>query len=281
MKVELRCPACNSIGFIEVSEEELNNVSRGLLAVNVSEDIICQHTFVAYVDKNLNVRDCFIADFHIEIPDMASTQAIEGEDISKTDKIDLVLIKLNMPASLIAYVLKSILFGQKFVIVNDQNYLYEHIKLFIEYLTENSFKTNYEIVPREEYLNKKKEFKDHIVFEGNEVLNDKNKILTDKEISVERTIIEKFLSEADERSSLIILKNEIQKAYKLSEKIMEFVDNFEGKEIQSKKILDYLSTEENIVIKIPYLRFLIDIVENYFNVKVPISSDISNFLGFL
>jgi len=281
MKVELRCPACNSIGFIEVSEEELNNVSRGLLAVNVSEDIICQHTFVAYVDKNLNVRDCFIADFHIEIPDMASTQAIEGEDISKTDKIDLVLIKLNMPASLIAYVLKSILFGQKFVIVNDQNYLYEHIELFIEYLTENSFKTNYEIVPREEYLNKKKELKDYIVFEGNEVLNDKNKILTDKEISVERTIIEKFLSEADERSSLIILKNEVQKAYRLSEKIMEFVDNFEGKEIQSKKILDYLSTEENIVIKIPYLRFLIDIVENYFNVKVPISSDISNFLGFL
>ena len=280
-KVQLKCPSCGKMGYIEVSEGELNNVSRGLLAVNVSEDIICQHTFVAYVDKNLNVRDCFIADFHIEIPDMASTQAIEGEDISKTDKIDLVLIKLNMPASLIAYVLKSILFGQKFVIVNDQNYLYEHIELFIEYITENSFNTNYEIVPREEYLNKKKEYKDYIILESNEILNDRNNILTEKEISVERTIVEKFLSEADERSSLIILKNEIQKAYRLSEKIMEFVNDFEGKEIQSKKILDYLSKDDNIVIKIPYLRFLIDIVENYFNVKVPISSDISNFLGFL
>jgi hypothetical protein len=98
---------------------------------------------------------------------------------------------------------------------------------------------------------------------------------------VERTIVEKFLAESDERSSLIVLKNEIQKSYSLAEKVIEFINNYKGKEIQSKKIIDYLAKEENVNIKIPYLRYLLDIVEHYFKMDVPISSDISNFLGFL
>jgi len=281
MKAQLRCPECGKNGYIEVSEEELKNVSRGLLAVNVSEEIICKHSFVAYVDKNLNVRDCFIADFHIEIPEMVPTEAVEAEEISKADKIDLVLIKLNMPASLIAYLLKGILLGQKILILNDQNYLYDHIREFIDYITENSFDTNFKIIPREEYINNKKQYKDYIILEGNDIVNDKEDILSEKKLNVERTVVEKFLAETDERSSLIILKNEIQKAYALADKIIEFINNFKGKEIQSKKIIDYLSKEENINIKIPYLRFLLDIVEYYFKVDVPISSDISNFLGFL
>lgn len=281
MKVQLRCPECEKNGYIEVSKQELKNVSRGLLAVNISEEIICKHSFVAYLDKNLNVRDCFIADFHIEIPEMVSTEAVEAEEISKADKIDLVLIKLNMPASLIAYLLKGILLGQKILILNDQNYLYDHIREFINYITQNSFNTNFKIIPREEYINNKKQYKNYIILERNEIVNDKEEVLSEKKLNVERTVVEKFLAETDERSSLIVLKNEIQKAYTLADKIIEFINNFKGKEIQSKKIIDYLSKEENIDIKIPYLRFLLDIVEYYFKVDVPISSDISNFLGFL
>jgi hypothetical protein len=280
-KVSLRCPECGENGYIEVSEEELSNVSRGLLAVNVSEEIICKHSFVAYVDKNLKIRDCFMADFHIEIPELVSTQTVEAEEISKADKIDLVLIKLNLPATLIAYLLKSILLGQEILILNDQNYLYEHIQEFIEYITENSFDTNFKIIPREDYINNKKEYKNYVILEGNEIVNDKDNLLSDNKLNVERTIVEKFLAESDERSSLIVLKNEIQKSYSLAEKIIEFINSYEGKEIQSKKIIDYLAKEENINIKIPYLRYLLDIVEHYFEMDVPISSDISNFLGFL
>ncbi|MBD3211003.1 MAG: hypothetical protein GF311_00200 [Candidatus Lokiarchaeota archaeon] len=280
-KVSLRCPECGENGYIEVSEEELSNVSRGLLAVNVSEEIICKHSFVAYVDKNLKIRDCFMADFHIEIPELVSTQTVEAEEISKADKIDLVLIKLNLPATLIAYLLKSILLGQEILILNDQNYLYEHIQEFIEYITENSFDTNFKIIPREDYINNKKEYKNYVILEGNEIVNDKDNLLSDNKLNVERTIVEKFLAESDERSSLIVLKNEIQKSYSLAEKIIEFINSYEGKEIQSKKIIDFLAKEENINIKIPYLRYLLDIVEHYFEMDVPISSDISNFLGFL
>lgn len=281
MKCQLRCPECGQNGYIEVSEEQLKDAQKGLIAVNVSEDIICEHSFVAYVDKNLNVRDCFIADFHIEIPEMASSQTIEAEEITKADNIDLVLIKLNLPASLIAYLLKSILLGQKVLILNDQSYLYEHLQNFIEYITENSFDTNYEIAPREKYINNKKQYKDFIILERNEIVNDKKKLLSEKKIDVERTVIEKFLVESDERSSLIVLKNEIQKSYALAQKIVEFIKDYKGKEIQSKKIIDYLSKEENVEIKIPYLRYLLDIVKYYFGIEVPISSDISNFLGFL
>ena len=53
VKIEIRCPKCSKRNKIEVSEEEVKNTTRGLYAVNVSEGIICEHSFVAYLDKNL------------------------------------------------------------------------------------------------------------------------------------------------------------------------------------------------------------------------------------
>ena len=91
-KVEIRCPTCQGVGFIQVSSEAMKNVSRGLLAVNIAEHTICTHSFIAYIDKNLNVRDYFVADFQIEIPDIAPPeeredldQKIPGKDIIDID----------------------------------------------------------------------------------------------------------------------------------------------------------------------------------------------------
>ncbi|MHA1487210.1 MAG: hypothetical protein ACTSSC_08555, partial [Promethearchaeota archaeon] len=60
-KLEVRCPSCSSRGYIEISEEEVEKAARGVFAVNISEGIVCDHSFVAYIDKNLSVRDTFMA----------------------------------------------------------------------------------------------------------------------------------------------------------------------------------------------------------------------------
>ena len=39
-KIEVRCPSCTGIGFIEVSEVEVEKAKRGILSVNISEGII-------------------------------------------------------------------------------------------------------------------------------------------------------------------------------------------------------------------------------------------------
>ncbi|HEY0088616.1 MAG TPA: hypothetical protein VGB37_07220, partial [Candidatus Lokiarchaeia archaeon] len=67
--VKINCPICEKKGTIDVSQEIMKNVSRGLLAVNIAKEIVCSHSFVAYIDKNFNVRDYFTADFQIEIPE--------------------------------------------------------------------------------------------------------------------------------------------------------------------------------------------------------------------
>ncbi|MFX1339187.1 MAG: hypothetical protein ACFFDK_11310 [Promethearchaeota archaeon] len=53
----VRCPSCSGNGYIDVAEENLKDVKRGLLAVNIPSDIICTHSFIVYIDKNLVIRD--------------------------------------------------------------------------------------------------------------------------------------------------------------------------------------------------------------------------------
>ena len=88
VKVEIRCPSCAKIGKIEIKESILNQSVRGITAVNISERLICEHSFIAYIDKNLDVRDCFIADFQIELPQLKSDQKIEKVDVPDSDFIE-------------------------------------------------------------------------------------------------------------------------------------------------------------------------------------------------
>jgi hypothetical protein len=87
-KVEIRCPSCAKIGKIEIKESILSQSIRGITAVNIPENLICEHSFIAYIDKNLAVRDCFIADFQIEIPQLENDQKIKRIDVPDSDFID-------------------------------------------------------------------------------------------------------------------------------------------------------------------------------------------------
>ncbi len=62
-KMQIICPSCAKNGYIEVSEKDIKGTSRGVLAVNIAENILCSHTFIVYVDKNLMIRDYFLVDF--------------------------------------------------------------------------------------------------------------------------------------------------------------------------------------------------------------------------
>jgi len=279
-KLEIRCPSCAKRGNIEVSEEEVKNTTRGLYAVNVTEGIICTHSFVAYVDKNFIVRDSYMADFQIELPQYIQEQEVELKLPIPTESVDVNLIKLNLTASLITHIIKAILYNKKVVIISDQDYMYDNITNFFNHITKNSFNSHISIMATVGYNSDL--LKEYLVFEGKKILIDNGNIINPRRLKVERTIVQKFLDEYDASSSLLILKNELQKAYKLSETILEYVNNSKKKEkFYSKKIIDTLEKKYNLKINMPYLNFLLNIVENYFGVKVPMSSNFSNFLGTL
>ena len=84
------------------------------------------------------------------------------------------------------------------------------------------------------------------------------------------------------KHSLIYLQNGLQKAYDLAKTIVDMIKNLKKNEkIYSKNIIAYLVKTHNVRIQLPYLDFLYDIVENYFEVNIPKSSNISNFLSTL
>ncbi|MFX0059736.1 MAG: hypothetical protein ACFE8J_15675 [Candidatus Heimdallarchaeota archaeon] len=278
-KLDIRCPSCAKRGDIEISDEAIKGTTRGLYAVNITEGIVCEHSFVAYVDKNCVVRDCYMADFQIDLPTAFPEQKVE-EELTPVEDVDVSLIKLNLTSSLLAYVIRAIIYKQHIVIISNQKYLYNDIINFFEYITQNTFNTNISIISKEEYKSKK--FGKSIAVQGREIIQDKERIIDPKKIRVERTFVQKFLDEYDLTSSIIILKNELQRAYRLSETIVDIIKNLKKNEkVYSRKIIDKLAEVHNVKVQMPYLDFLFEIVENYFEVKIPKSSNISNFLGTL
>jgi len=278
-KLQIRCPSCSKNNFIEVSDDKVKNAARGLFAVNIEEGIVCEHSFVAYVDKNFVVRDTFKADFQIELPDAISEEITEVEkDLS--DLFETDLIKLNLTATLLGYVLRAMIYKKKIVIISDQTYMFSQISNFFDYLTQNAFNIDLTVTTVENY--DIKTFGEHFTFKGWEVINDFDGKIQSTKLNVEKTIIQKFLNEYDPLTSLIILKNEIQKAFEISKTIIDVINKIKKNEkVYPKKMISKLEKKHNVKISNPYLNYLYEIVENYFKVEVPKSSDISNFLGTL
>ena len=279
-KIEVRCPACSSRGFIEVSEDEVEKAARGVFAVNLSEGIICEHSFVAYIDKNFMVRDTFMADFQLELPEIIPQKISEPKDFAQLDSINVSLIKLNLSASLIAYIIRAMLHKRKVVLIFDQLFMLDDVRMFFDYITRNSFEIQLVVISEDQYSSES--YNDYIVLNHKGVLKDDDSIIDVKKLGVERSLVQKFFEEYEPRPSLIYLQNGLLKAYQLSETIVDIVKGLKKKEkVYSKNIIEDLAKIYNVKIQLKYLDFLFEIVENYFKVDVPKSSNVSNFLGAL
>ena len=79
MNVNVRCPICSETAEIEVAKKELGKASRGLLSVSIPENLVCEHSFITYIDRNFKVRDYFVPDFEINLRGLGSVMSAEGE----------------------------------------------------------------------------------------------------------------------------------------------------------------------------------------------------------
>jgi len=279
-KLEVRCPSCSSRGYIEISEVEVEKAARGVYAVNISEGIACEHSFVAYIDKNLSVRDTFIADFQLELPEISSPRDKEPETSPQLESIDVNLIKLNLVASLLVNIIRAIFFKRKVLVLTDQTFMIDQIHKFFDYIMENSFKASILVESEEQY--QLESYKDYIILKNNLILQDNDGILNPKKISFERSLVRKFLEEYEPIPSIIYLHEGVQKTYELSETIAERVKGLKKREkLIAKKVIEALANAHGVKIQLPYLDFLYEIVENYFKVQIPRSSNVSNFLSTL
>ena len=265
------CPSCKTQGNIDVSLDVLKGATKGLLAINISPDIICPHSFVAYIDKNLKIRDYFMGDFKIQLPEISSIEKVSAANEPQKKIIDVDLIRFNIPAIQLTYIIKSIFSKQKIVLIFDQEFLYDHIHNFFKYITKGSFEPDISIISREMYNNEKKKYKDSMVFESYNMLNNPKKIIDPKDLAIEKQLVSRFLTEKELNYSYVILKNEIQKIAELSRKIEELIKEHEEKneDINILKIHYQLEDSYNTKINMGYFKYLLSIVSNYYGITIP------------
>jgi len=274
-EVHIICPACGKKGKISISEEDLNKTGRGLLAVNIPKKTICNHSFTTYIDRNAEVRDYFMVDFEVSLPDLTAKDKSPADDISKDKIMDIDLIRLNLPAATLTYILKSIFSKQKIVLITNQEFLKDHFLNFFKFITKQNFDTVISIISEDEYIQNKKDYKKAMVFKRTEIINNYKNLIDSKKLRIEKMIVNRFLSEGDLGYGYIILKNEIAKAYKFSEKFVEIMENWKqrGKELNTLKIAYEIENDFNVEINNQYLRFLMGIIESYFGKPVPPITD--------
>ncbi len=279
-KIEVRCPICSNWDNIEISDDATKNVAKGLLAINITAGMISEHTFIAYVDKNLIVRDCLIADFKIEAPEVSTSEGAENI-IPEVESINHDLIKLNIPELLMASVFKAIFLGKGVIFISDDQFLADHIIYFFKYAMQNLFENDIIAMSKIDYKNDQKNYENCIIFEKREVIQDKDKSIDQKKLEIEKSIAKKFLGEYDLVTGLIILRNEIQKAFEYSKTLVDFITNSEKKAWTSKILIDHIKVVHGERIQMNYLTFLYDIMNHYFKVEVPKIGGVTKFLGIL
>jgi len=279
VKISVYCPICKTLGQVSVAKNIIRRSERGVTAVNVAENLICKHSFITYIDKNLDIRDSFVCDFKAEIPEIE----IPEFDISEKNlNFDLSIIKINLIPSLLAKIIRAVLMGTKIIFISEQEYLNNHYYRFLEYLFGNTFNLELKFLSKNEYKKNKKNYKDYIVFEGNEVKRDNNKIIEQTKLKIELAFVEQFYREYDEITSLIIFKNEIDKIERIIHHILKFHKMQKvGGEFKTKDALDYLSRIYKIIIPLPYFNFLLDIIENYFSFNLNRRTKMADFLGLM
>lgn len=272
MKIEVRCPACSKRGMLEVSEEDVKKAAKGLFAVNIDK-IFCSHSFVAYVDKNFSIRDCYITDFQIGLPEAIPDKKVETVPI-KIEDINLTLVKINLLPTLLVNTIRAIVTGKKLVILSSKPFINKHIENFLKYITANSFKNEIAIISVDEYKKEKKQYKEHIVLQANQIIKDETNIINPKKMGIERSIAKKFFDTYNLETSILLLKNDFLNLHEYSRDLIDLLDNYKGsKKLGRKELIKRLNTRLNIKLTSNYLELLLNILTNYFDHDLSAISD--------
>ncbi len=274
-KINVKCPKCSKEGNFEVDTDIITQSSNGITSILIKNNIICNHSIFVYVDTNGIVRECFLADFTVKLPEIDVINKIELNMVPSKEQSDIYLLTMNFNPIFFARIIRSCFLNQKTLIINDLEFLNKHIYNFFEYLFQDNFSIDIKISNRSDYRKQKKLYNEYFIIDSNRIIQDISKIFKKTSLKVENKIVQKFIEEPDSISSLIILKNEIVKVFEISQKLIILLDSCQNNEKIGKKILfEKLVDFYKINFSFSYLDFILYILDKYFKVDL---SKISNF----
>jgi hypothetical protein len=262
--VFINCPICKKSGHIKVPVDIVKANRTGLSTVTVDRRI-CDHTFLVYVDRNFNMRECEKIDY-IQSPAIIA-QVDKPREVIFCDE-EITSIKSSFYPLMLTYTLRSFLNNQNTAIVleNEKDGLIPLYEKFLNYIFKDTFSIAFQIVPYDTYVTSKIRSKSNVVIQNVDILKDKYNILRDADFRVERGFIQKLYDGDFKKETIKNLKLEIENAFILAKAVKELIE--EKKRLNLNKIIKYLKKEYSIDVNVRYTEFLIDIVKNYFKTEV-------------
>lgn len=277
VQISIDCPICSKKGIMEIDDSMISQNERGITTISVSK-IICEHSFIAYIDNKFDVRDTFITDLTLTSPTL-ELEIFDMDGVPDQASINILLIMLNIHPATLTNILHAFLCNEKILLIHDLDILHKHIRNFFDYIFTGTFKINFTVMDRTKFRRVRKLLKDYLILDDLKVLNDKNRILKNKKLEVERNIVHSFFSETADDLSIIKIKNEISKAFKLSNDVATYISNLdEGEALDAKDLTRFLENLYNTKISSKYLNFLIEIVRTYYKINFIDAADCLKFL---
>ncbi len=270
--VNIICPNCKTKKTINVPERLIAE-SDSLYRPLIPSGRVCEHSFIAFIDKNFKVRGYQKIDGSIdEFAGIVKKIEIKAKDL------DVFGIKMNISPEMIINSILSTFNKRRvlFLIENDTKYLANNLDEFFNFIFQGSFICDILIETKENYKKNKAKYVNYIVLAKNKVLGRYRKSYNIMDMDTE--IVRNFYRNADSISSLKNLRDKLREFYALSYKIKEYYKNYkkqgENNPLHPKKVIRFLEDTHFLKIKKSYFYFLISVVKSYFDVDILFIQDI-------
>jgi hypothetical protein len=265
-KFEIACPICGTSKEIDIPEQIINH-EYDSITLSIPKYRICEHSFLLCL-KIINKQ--------LKIDSIKKIEPIHEKSIIdskfKLSDNDIIKIKSTFKPETLIKSISSVFF--KIPITSTQ--ITEHFALvfqtFLKYIFQNSFRVRIKIT---------RDYDSNGSFEisiNNDMLDDigvnKNPVFIENFKFINK-IVKNFYSNNDPLLSLDNLRHEISLIFALTQEIYNFTRDRDFTNITRKQlVLDLLDTFLIRIDKKYFLSFLIEIVDNYFGVKIKFTQDL-------
>ncbi|MFW9988995.1 MAG: hypothetical protein ACFFC3_10090 [Candidatus Odinarchaeota archaeon] len=272
VKLNIICPKCSKNRFLTINKDQIQFKDSGLFSLNIDENFTCEHSYIAYLDRQFNIRDYFNFDYDIELPEIIPEEEPEKVVDELAPSYDFDIVKMNLTANIITIIIKAIISKKPILIIREKNIYYDNIIPFFKEITKRLFEFEMELIPKDEYKKFKSKYKRYIVLDTSTVLKNPYDFIDIKKLKIEKRIINTFIDAPDASVGITQLRNHIKNARDLARIICEFIENQEmNQNIYIESIVDHISFIRGTKITPQYLDFLMEIVNEYFDIPIKFS----------
>ncbi len=263
--INIQCPVCKTFRRVEIPVRIINQAKQ-LTSVSIPKYRVCDHKFIALVDKNFTVRGYQKIDFEI---------FSEPKPKFRAQDIDVFGIIMNIKPEMLIYTIHACLFKYNVLLLLDKEIIHldKVLKDFLNFIFRNSFETNISVKSKEDFKKSKNIYNDHIILKEKKIIGNAKKNINIEKLKYESYMVINFYKESDSNSSLTTLRDNIRQIFSLSQKIIEFNKRREEQLLKQKDIINFLENTHFLKMKKPYFNFLIKIVEKYFNTSIRFVQD--------